>query len=581
MPEEVEECVSSVLEDNPDYSESRAYAICNAQQKGYDDPEAVAAVAMRQEKGDWPGIHPAEETSDGRDHLLQKHADTARELTEELQGEEERVTFKARMSGPSAIFKVSDDGDDRFIIWGKASVELVDKEGDKITAGALKDALPQLLRRKRLSLQHSDQLVGDIRESFETDEPITVEVDGQKYKRSEFPTDVLKLGKDENPALYVAGEVWDDTRQARQAREQIEAGEIDSYSISGEAISSSTQVKGGDVYDKISEIDLSAVTLTEEGMNPKAKFGTVVKMSDDPISPSNPGGVSNPGVSVYKSNNDMSETEDDEPPNLSKDELRREFKSVLSESGFVTKDEVEELITREDNGDDEPSNASEAVADEDEDAEEKADKPDDEEGYEEEEPEPEPEPEEDEKAPEEEAEPVDPEEIEDPDDDEEAELDIEPEEDEELPPEEEAKGDVLSQLEEEGVPDDLVDAVSEYVGGDEEEELPEEEPIEPADEEPIEPEGEEPIEMEDEDEEDEDEEDGDMSKSSQEVFTEDMTDDDYLTASASIPSSDEIGGFKKSYEVSPDDDEDDDVEKEEGVNLEPSTLDVFYNKVEE
>lgn len=30
MPKEVEECVSSVLEDNPDYSESRAYAICNA-----------------------------------------------------------------------------------------------------------------------------------------------------------------------------------------------------------------------------------------------------------------------------------------------------------------------------------------------------------------------------------------------------------------------------------------------------------------------------------------------------------------------------------------------------------------------
>jgi len=31
MPPEVEECVQSVLEDNPDYTESRAYAICNAQ----------------------------------------------------------------------------------------------------------------------------------------------------------------------------------------------------------------------------------------------------------------------------------------------------------------------------------------------------------------------------------------------------------------------------------------------------------------------------------------------------------------------------------------------------------------------
>jgi hypothetical protein len=32
MPEPVEDCVQSVLEDNPDYSESRAYAICNAKQ---------------------------------------------------------------------------------------------------------------------------------------------------------------------------------------------------------------------------------------------------------------------------------------------------------------------------------------------------------------------------------------------------------------------------------------------------------------------------------------------------------------------------------------------------------------------
>jgi hypothetical protein len=32
MPKQVEECVQSVLDDNPDYSESRAYAICYAQE---------------------------------------------------------------------------------------------------------------------------------------------------------------------------------------------------------------------------------------------------------------------------------------------------------------------------------------------------------------------------------------------------------------------------------------------------------------------------------------------------------------------------------------------------------------------
>ena len=39
--EELEACVESVLEDNPDYSESRAYAICNAQMESKADDDAV------------------------------------------------------------------------------------------------------------------------------------------------------------------------------------------------------------------------------------------------------------------------------------------------------------------------------------------------------------------------------------------------------------------------------------------------------------------------------------------------------------------------------------------------------------
>jgi len=39
--EELDACVESVLEDNPDYSESRAYAICNAQMESKADDDAV------------------------------------------------------------------------------------------------------------------------------------------------------------------------------------------------------------------------------------------------------------------------------------------------------------------------------------------------------------------------------------------------------------------------------------------------------------------------------------------------------------------------------------------------------------
>lgn len=507
MPKEVEDCVQSVLEDNPDYSESKAYAICEAQQKGYDDPEAVVAVAEKQRTGDWPSIHPSVKTAAGREHLLDTYADKARELTKGLRSE---VSFEAQLSGPRAIFKVSDDdGDDRFVVWGKASVEVVDKEGDKITADALRDALPQLLRRERLSLQHSDQLVGKVLESFETDSPVTAEIDGKQYTREDFPTDVLKLDGEE-PTLFVAGEIWADTRQARKTREDIETGDIDSYSISGEAISTKTKVKDGDVYDEITELDLSAVTLCEEGMNHKAKFGTVVKIGDDSISPENPGRTSDPRVAVVKSDNNEIMSDDDTAKSgggeaFTPDELRQEFRKAaddaLADADFVTTSEMKSYV--DDALEEKSYNASDEAGDEDDeeddDADEKAeDNP--EEYQDNEDPdgsEREVDPEDDEDSADDDDDDgmadkadddvVDPDEIEDPDDDGEEEVDLDPAEDDDMPPEgedvepapepEETEpepdeevdddagddGDVVDTLERQGVPDDLVDAVKEYV----------------------------------------------------------------------------------------------------------------------
>lgn len=165
--------------------------------------------------------------------------------------------------------------DDQFFIWGPASVEVVDKENDKIRVEALEKALPQLLKRARLSYAHTDQIVGKILESFETSEPVEVLIDGETFTRSTFPTDVMDLDTMQNEALYVAGEVYSDTEQSRNVRSKIEEQEIDSYSISGEALVTRKQVEGDTVYDDILELDLSAVTLCEEGMNQGAKFARV------------------------------------------------------------------------------------------------------------------------------------------------------------------------------------------------------------------------------------------------------------------------------------------------------------------
>jgi uncharacterized membrane protein YgcG len=356
MPEEVEDCVESVLADNPDYDESKAYAICNAQMKG--DQAALAQVLKDEGAEDWIGtIQKLVSQGVDKDVLLnvvrkategQYDANVRKSLAKS--DTIRKVGFEAQVTGSTTVFKADND----FVIWGPASVEVVDKEGDRIKAKALEEALPQLLKRARLSLEHSDQLVGRILERFETDEPVTVKVGDKTFERSDFPTDVLELDGME-PALYVAGEVYDDTRQAQETRKRIEDGELDSYSISGEALVTRKKISDGEAHDDIVDLDLSAVTICEQGMNQKAKFG-VVDESDTGIETtarsqagSGPSAsVDSVGTVAAKAlSKTMSDPNDNgEGAGFNMEALQSEFKSVLDdklpEGELATKEDMRE-----------------------------------------------------------------------------------------------------------------------------------------------------------------------------------------------------------------------------------------------
>lgn len=592
MPEPVEDCVDSVLEDNPDYSESRAYAICWSQQNKGDvkeaggefecsfttevvdlskdddtltkeeaasvvavsklsdeaDGEAVKSVSHYSLTGQWGGYHPAEKTKEGRQHLLETYKSEVnsllkewRRVVDEVKEEEDDVenvtvdksgddlpTVKFKMKSSTGILPLfkADDGD--MIIWGPASVEVVDKEGDKIRASALEEALPQLLRRQRLSLEHSDQLVGKILESFETDEPVTVKINGKEYTREDFPTGVLELDGME-PSLFVCGKVWDDTRQARQTQKDIEEGKIDSYSISGESLVATTKYEEGDVVNDIKELDLSAVTLCEEGMNQKAKFGVVSKADGDARtdegdkSENAQAGVSkgtrgpdvhaDGQIKIIKNMGDQeNESEGASNPSeaVSLDDVREEFKNVVEESlpdgdlatkeDMVSKEDVEAIVEEKSMDEEDVRSIAlktveDVISEEEkgEDYDEDEDEMEDEEKMEcevcgEEHP-PGECPEEkadDEMSPEEEpVEEVEDDELEDPDDDGQQEVEIEDdeekggdyEEEDEEDDEEEMKGYDHSDLEE-MLPEDLYEAVREHLDEEPEEGMEEEEMVE-------------------------------------------------------------------------------------------------------
>jgi len=148
--------------------------------------------------------------------------------------------------------------DGRFIIYGPASVEVRDREGDKIRAAALQVALPQLLKRGRFSRNHEDILVGEILSSFESE--------GKIYK-----TGVI------DDKLMVVGEIWGDTRAGRETQQGIIDKKLRSYSISGEALDVQKVCDSSGCYRDISKLDLHAVTICENGMNQAAHFSVIQK----------------------------------------------------------------------------------------------------------------------------------------------------------------------------------------------------------------------------------------------------------------------------------------------------------------
>lgn len=162
-----------------------------------------------------------------------------------------KVAFAVKALGGTA-------DSEHFYIVGDASVEMVDGEGDIITVAALQSGLEQLLRRGRISfappgMGHTDILVGEILDE--------VTVNGQVYR-----TEVR------DGALKFVGDVWKDSNACRHVREGILEGTYDSLSISGEALSRNQFCDDKGCYTTINQMDLSAVAICEEGMNPAAKF---------------------------------------------------------------------------------------------------------------------------------------------------------------------------------------------------------------------------------------------------------------------------------------------------------------------
>ena len=144
------------------------------------------------------------------------------------------------------------------VVAGYASVEVVDKQGDKITKEALKSAFKKYMedhRYRNVQLAHSNIQVGEVIPNYTDSE-------GRLWK-----SEVDDVG------MFVVVELRDDIEKAKEVAAEIRKGALRGFSIGGQAfkrVRKSDAVHGD--YQEISKLELHEITICEKGINPEATF---------------------------------------------------------------------------------------------------------------------------------------------------------------------------------------------------------------------------------------------------------------------------------------------------------------------
>ena len=149
------------------------------------------------------------------------------------------------------------------VIGGYASIEMVDKQNDLITLGALKEAVGKYMKItkfRNVMTNHSNVQVGEVIPKYR-------DKNGKLWK-----TDVDDVG------FFVVIKMREDIEKAKEVGREIRNGSLRSFSIGGQALEKRKKNhKEYGEYNEISKLELHEVTICEKGINPEAKFD-ILKM---------------------------------------------------------------------------------------------------------------------------------------------------------------------------------------------------------------------------------------------------------------------------------------------------------------
>jgi len=147
------------------------------------------------------------------------------------------------------------------VIAGYASVDVVDKQNDKITLGAIREAADKFMKQDRyrnVMITHSNVQVGEVVDQY-------TDSNGK----------VLKTGVDDT-GFFVVIKLRNDIEKAKEVARDIRKGNLRSFSIGGQAINKTNKYDSDTgSYKEIDKLELHEITICEEGINPEAKFNLI------------------------------------------------------------------------------------------------------------------------------------------------------------------------------------------------------------------------------------------------------------------------------------------------------------------
>ena len=160
-------------------------------------------------------------------------------------------------------FLIKEDLGSDLYVAGYASVDMVDKQGDRIPTAALKKAFGKFMENKayrNVQLAHSGIQVGEVVENYSDSQ-------GRLWK-SEV----------DDHGLFVVCKIRSDIQKAREVQKQVRDGDLRAFSIGGQAlfrVSKHTPEHGN--HREITDLELHEITLCKKGINPEASY-TILKM---------------------------------------------------------------------------------------------------------------------------------------------------------------------------------------------------------------------------------------------------------------------------------------------------------------